>query len=997
MSVLSKGHRINGPKGQKIELQALLGGGKYSEVWKATLSLPGGNTKEVAVKFMATDLDDSERQIYFRETENLIRLMKYGNESGLWEKSVPLVPEFFFADKSHKPPYFVQSLAIGKPIDEIIREGTPMIEADVVYLGAQLCRVFQALHEGLNRSYLDFQPRNIFLNIGKSGRGLTVIDWNLLSAEGDCDVEGDLLTIARLLYRLAIGCPPSPQQLELPANWSSLSRGLRTFFVKALHPLFSRLHYPDAGTMQHDLIELDRRWTKSGKQLIQDAAKIIGEVETSEETHEANLENILIILDIAKRKDLDATTQELSEKLERDALDRLGDPGYIRKVIQYYRIGDLVRAREVLQDASAAAITSQTKLQIARWSAALEFKDGDKDNYVKLANSLDECTGQWLHSQVVDLDPFAELSLGLDGNHPFSIEAGFWQSIRIASRSDRENLEIIQKCIDQYNQALASAEKLPYSQNLLYVVGGVDLLQSEIEFLSQQAKKIIDEAALRERLETTINTISIRAIDILRQELENQSGAQITSDYVIDFADKLVNQKEYSLAKRLINSTWQDLSPAVQEKAITLKRDAQEQLDRERDIREAPHESIPVFDWNGLLELLNRGDPQLGEMLKEHFLGAQFPSQTQSNNEGVGEISPIELIKEKLEKGEIGESEILQRLGIQLHQQSDGMLDATKLQDDDIDPSQTHLRNYKELLNDSNLAGQDAIKGKAQTGNNENHLAETLISGPTMEVAPVRSPTGEESPALDFDQDGLSGKDSNEIETISIQKQLIQTEHNESSKSRYAESDNESKKAKIYESIEKATKDGTRTSEYDHLYNVAKQKASLKTMKGYREALELIDKAFKVGQSVGSDFLQDELLEDLKKECQITQKANAPYARAKQAVKIQNYELVAKEYSELTKMGLWGHESPGDWDIEFANFSFLHYHKLFFNDHQLFESSGSIPTRRREQFDRMRKRFDEMKKLEPHLVDNNRAKYIRIKVIIENIAKDMENSGNFYE
>jgi len=1010
VNVLSKGRRIIHPKGQEIELHSLLGGGKYSEVWKATLSLPNGSAKEVAVKFMAADLDKKERQFYFREVETLISLMNYGVENSLWEKSVPLVPLFYFADKGHEPPYFVQSLAVGKPIDEIIREGMPMIEADVVFLGAQLYKVFQALHEGLNRSYLDFQPRNVFLLTEKSNRRLTVIDWNLLSDEIDCDVDGDLRTVARLLYRLVIGCPPSPQELELPENWSSLSISLRTFFVRALSPSFSRLYYPDAHSMQCDLSEQDGRWKKSGKQLIQDAAKSIGELEDSTGNLEVRLVNVLDIVDIAKRKNLDATSQELLEKLESDVQDKLGDPGYIRKVIQYYRVGDLDKAREALQDASAEAITSQTRLLVARWSAALEFKDGDKDEIVKLANSLDEYTGHWLETRVVNFDLFVGESLSVDKNHPLAIETSFWQSFYESNKSENDSPEVIRERIDSYHKVIYYGEKLPYSQILLNIIGGKDLLHSEVEYLAQQSKKLVEEAALRERLENAINTNLIRATDILRKELENHSQRQITSDYVIDCADKLVNQKEFSIAKRLINSTWQDLSPTVQEKAITLKKEAQEQLDRERDILDTSQETTSVMSLDQLLKMLERY-PQLEEVFTEYFKGTQIPDQAINPDENVEQLSPIELIKEKMEKGEIGESELLQSLGIRLHQHSDSALTAPTLQDDDIDPAQTHLKEYMVLLNDSNFSEQDTKDGEDQSGNDVGHSAETLISGPTIEAAPIQSSTGESRPDPEQEKEDLIEKNLSEKDMAQTQKQQLKIEYNEFSQKKSIEQGLNVQEAKPYDlpeiNSDKTLLSGTkpeisdsneeldfrkekhRTEGYDDLIESAKQKAGLKTLKGLEEAIVLLNQAHELVHTENSDtFLEKIALENKDEYLKVLSSARAAYTRATNAAKQQSYAQVSNEYTLLKEeLDLLGNESQGDWDNYFSNCSFRHYYELFRSAYKNYIKSKSLPTQSKHQFGHMKARLEEMKQLEPNLDMDNLHKLRECKKKIQEIQK----------
>ena len=788
MSALEKGHRIQGPQGQEIELQLPLGGGKYSEVWKASLSLQDGSAEEVAVKFMASDLDEAERQAYFRETETLLRLVKYGDDKGLWDKADPLIPRFYFADKLHNPPYFVQSLAVGKPLDEILRESTPMIETDVVFLGAQICLVFQTLHEALNRSYLDFQPRNVFWYSEKSQQKLTVIDWNLLSTESDCDVDGDLATVARLLYRLVIGSSPTPQNLELPERWDSLSRGIRSFFVKALQPSLSRQHFPDAQSMQLFLRKLTHLWEKDGTELIQEAAKTLGYVDGASDDREAQLIEIFEILDIAKRKKLDATSQELLEKLERDTQDTLGDPGYVHRMVQYYRIGDLSKSKKALDEARAVAITTRTRLLVTRWEAVLEIKDSDKEEIIRLANTLDECTGRWLDSQIVGLNIVAKQASKLAENHPFLQEMRFWRSIHDANEHDKDSPEDIQCIIDNYQQAIGLAEMLSYGQSLLKMVGGIGFLRDEIGLLTQKANKLRNEEALRKRLETAIKTSSSSAIEILRKELEKQSQRELTSNYVIDYADELINRKEFVLAKRLLNSTWQDLSPVVQEWALGRKKEAQKELDRERNIsgRDTKVDEPSIHDLGDglttlesvspvdlILHQLRSGDPKLEEVLKKEMQGLQDTHQNEEK-EPEDKKSSIEQLMAAVESGDVDINDILQKSGIsvktQLSQKQTDLQTTIAQHDEEADPTQYPIKNYEEwMYGTDSVEGDDEKDGKSDVVDLGNALSEQLNESDTTKAASIRKSAGEDSAGPKYEERKLSRQESSEMDKAQAQ------------------------------------------------------------------------------------------------------------------------------------------------------------------------------------------------------------------------------------
>lgn len=127
------------------------------------------------------------------------------------------------------------TLAEGRPLDELFRENKKFDLSAIHSIGRQLCMVFEALHNKVQRGYLDFQTKNVFWD--EKRNKITVIDWNLLTtnfyymtkvqrAEA---VDNDIKSIGRVLFRLATN---EAYQKDLPVErqFDSISDALAAEF-----------------------------------------------------------------------------------------------------------------------------------------------------------------------------------------------------------------------------------------------------------------------------------------------------------------------------------------------------------------------------------------------------------------------------------------------------------------------------------------------------------------------------------------------------------------------------------------------------------------------------------------------------------------------------------------------------------------------------------------------------------------------------------------------
>lgn len=97
--------------------------------------------------------------------------------------------------------------ALVRDIDRWFAEHKGLDEADVAFVGAQVCRVLQLLHRS-GRGYKDFQLQNVrCIRSDSDGRleGIKIIDWNVVTAAGQIDLDKGIgmELVLRDLTRLA--------------------------------------------------------------------------------------------------------------------------------------------------------------------------------------------------------------------------------------------------------------------------------------------------------------------------------------------------------------------------------------------------------------------------------------------------------------------------------------------------------------------------------------------------------------------------------------------------------------------------------------------------------------------------------------------------------------------------------------------------------------------------------------------------------------------------
>jgi hypothetical protein len=235
-------------------------GGKYSEV-KIAKTTEG---KTVAIKIARSDLDGGEKKDFVEEIDTLKSLEHYQEIHGFFEGSHCLTPTVIEQGvNANGLQYFVMNAAEGNPLDEIMRDNvdgyvnTP--EVDVAKIAEQFSRVLIALHDGLHKSYYDYQPKNIYWD--NESQRITVIDWNLLAPKVlydgtfvDVDPNQDIYNFGKSLCRI-LGKKYIRDEATIPeiVAGASISNEMKGILWKAVNPDKTK-RYRSATEMRNDLL-----------------------------------------------------------------------------------------------------------------------------------------------------------------------------------------------------------------------------------------------------------------------------------------------------------------------------------------------------------------------------------------------------------------------------------------------------------------------------------------------------------------------------------------------------------------------------------------------------------------------------------------------------------------------------------------------------------------------------------------------------------------------
>ncbi|MFZ2359380.1 MAG: hypothetical protein WA040_08540 [Anaerolineae bacterium] len=555
-----------------------LGGGQTAAVYRAST----GDGQVFALKWLT---DAVYEQRFFQEVDWLTELAHAPEEYGLKCNGQLLTPRVYDEQRQGERRFFVMDLALDKPLDEVLRRRGRLPEPAALAIAAQLARVFTALHEILRRSYLDFQPRNVFWQ-EQSGQ-IMVIDWNLLSPKDRMDVAADLRSIGALLYRMVLGALPPTGGADARGRvaaheaWQKISLGARVLLQDLLEPRPGQ-RIEDARTARDRLDALCQRWEKPGDDLVREAAALFKQLrngETATTVQDAILLDVAVCLDLAGRQTgalaLSNAMAMVRHNLEQEVAGRRQGLTALARAISFFRSGDLDTASLLFEQALADAETPEDELQIRRWQAVLEarhrhsagFDGAGRQRIEALLDRFQEATRAYLDrslSPQPDLVAWGAVKAEAEALHrdiaeieSLAGEASAWPVILALQAGDWFEVpgETHNKKINSANQAKDAIAKLPYADNLWTVLGvgderaSVTAVEGAISMLEDAVQA---ERSWRQLWLDARNARWHKIDDVrIRRLFEEGEGALSNTEPIFDLLGVVIDKGQDALALAL--------------------------------------------------------------------------------------------------------------------------------------------------------------------------------------------------------------------------------------------------------------------------------------------------------------------------------------------------------------------------------------------------------------------------------------------------------------
>jgi tetratricopeptide (TPR) repeat protein len=538
-----------------------------------------GFPSEVAIKIAKPDLSEAERKAFENEplTLHLLAAKLREKEGSATEGRSPIPQVLDEAFDIPGPSFFVETLAPGMPIDQHMRDRGSLPEPEVVVLGEQLAILLQALHEGLQKSYYDFQPRNLFWDL--EVRHLTVVDWNILFPLTPETQRADLEHLAALLYRLAVGQPADAERLQEPEGWDRLTPGFRAFLLRSLDRRMERRH-ADASEMERELRKLREWWGQPPDLLVEEAERLLSRSGEGFATS-TMYQDALTALEIAKRKgsgDAVSLEEELQQRWAGETL---------KTVQNLAQKGDVASASEVLENWRAEATVLPEQLDIERWSETLKLLSASPSAAPSFLESMAPALERlstltwkkWLGKELQETSGGRIVTSLLDKEeaHFLGQELAAWHFLRTAEMTPRRTAQDWRQAAEHYRKAWESANALPYGGLLKKLWGNVaqkaKALEEEAERLEKREREESEQKELQEQLRGLEDWEVVRRCD---EWLKERPGNVFRSRLALEQAERLLDKGNPEAAFNLIDSIALYLAPQTFDEAMVLRNRAAE-------------------------------------------------------------------------------------------------------------------------------------------------------------------------------------------------------------------------------------------------------------------------------------------------------------------------------------------------------------------------------------------------------------------------------------
>lgn len=305
---------VRGLTGVDYRIDQKIGQGATSYVFKAYRS---GSDTPIALKVMREGLPEEEERTFFEEFDLMAELYKAEGDT-----DEHVIPKVYEVGRSQSPRYIAMELASGTSLEHLLEPDPGYLhdECDALRIAVKVAGVLDLLHTRLDRSYTDFQLRNIYWH--QEYQRVMLLDWNHVSLPNQSRPQDDLLLLGAHLYRMLVGkqalYDESPYATRRLSNsvrigvrqlqgeraiflerragqrWQAISQGARAIVLRALHP-DPATRFQSAAEFQKELLWLLATREHKGGDILSTITAVL------QDNTPQSAEKAEILLDIAIR------------------------------------------------------------------------------------------------------------------------------------------------------------------------------------------------------------------------------------------------------------------------------------------------------------------------------------------------------------------------------------------------------------------------------------------------------------------------------------------------------------------------------------------------------------------------------------------------------------------------------------------------------------------------------------------------------------------------
>jgi hypothetical protein len=342
----------------------------------------GDDGERFALKLL---IDPSLKARFLEEVETLRLLANAGGNALSNPNGDPLIPQIFDYQESGPHVFIVMTLAQGQSLDAILRAEGRLSEAEALTILVAVARLFDLLHTRLHRSYLNWQPRNAFWD--RERQSLLVLNWDMLSKEGQADVTGDIAVLGSMLYRMVVGVQPPAAGLSAAPGWAELTPGVQQILRTATHPDPAK-RYRDAAELQDSCQRQLDLWRMDAAHLLLQASDLqehlLAIAPTPDQVEGHQREKLIPLVEKAhnqvsilhaRKRELGRSYLPIVEELTQKLTDYWQHHGSLmNRGRSLIHLGDISGARSIFEQALSEGVDDTEKLTAKRWQWVTQAK-----------------------------------------------------------------------------------------------------------------------------------------------------------------------------------------------------------------------------------------------------------------------------------------------------------------------------------------------------------------------------------------------------------------------------------------------------------------------------------------------------------------------------------------------------------------------------------------------------------------------------------------------